>query len=763
MSATEAFCQARAELVARPGLPGPGRRRALVTLTDDWLAQLHREAGAADVALAAVGGYGRGELAPGSDLDLVLLHDPKATNVNEIAERIWYPIWDAGLKLDHSVRTVAQARRLASDDVKVSLGLLDVRCVAGPHEFVDQIRAATLADWRALAAERLMALQQLVVDRKQRFGEVAHLVEPELKEAYGGLRDVTVLRAIAASWMTDTEHADIADASEFLLNVRDAVHLVTGRAQDRLVQQEQEEVAKFLGLVDRDELSKNVSDAGRRIAYASDLAWHRVERLARKPSRFSPRRIRRTGAERVPLAEGVVMADGEVVLAKDARPDRDPVLVLRAAAAAAQAGVMLAPATVDRLATMSAPLPRPWPREAREEFVSLLGAGESTISVWEALDQAGVIASLLPGWDVVRSAPQRDPIHRYTVDRHLVQTAVEASQETRSVARPDLLLVGALLHDFGKARGGDHTEIGVQLVSELAPQLGFPSEDTEQLVAMVRDHLLLPDVATKRDLEDPDVIHAVAERVGARDALDLLAALSFADMRATGPAAWSEWRVQLIESLVASVRSVLAGEPHVSQPRLSEAQLALTEDDGVQVLVEHHEPIFTVTVAADDRKGTLALQAGVLAMHRLQVRAAHTQSIDDRSVSVWTTQPMYGDPPSLDLIREDLRRALEGSLDLSRRLALPDDHAQRLTPLVSIVPEASRSTTVLEVRAHDSLGLLYRLGTAIAAADAVITGAKVATLGSEVVDVFFLVNADGEALSEEHAAAVRATVLGALA
>jgi len=452
-----------------------------------------------------------------------------------------------------------------------------------------------------------------------------------------------------------------------------------------------------------------------------------------------------------------VAQNGEVVLALAARPEHDPVLVLRAAAAAAQAGVKLSPATLDRLATTSAAMPVPWPREAREAFVSLLGAGEHAVTVWESLDQAGIIDKLIPGWGVVRSAPQRDPIHRYTVDRHLVSTAAAAAASVRDVHRPDLLLVGALLHDFGKGRGGDHTERGMELVAELGPRFGFNDNDVETLVAMVELHLLLPDVATKRDLDDPSVIKAVAARVGSRDRLELLAALARADAIATGPATQSEWRAQLIETLVRRVFVVLAGEPLVVEPKLSDAQRALAHSQGVQVLVEHQEPIFTITVAAPDEKGILAAQAGVLAMHRLEVRAAHTESISNRAVSVWTTQPMFGDPPSLERIREDITRVLAGTLDLRLRLALPDDHAQRVTPVVTI------EGSVLEVRAHDAPGLLYRLGTAICEADAVITAAKVATLGSEVVDVFTLVNSVGEPLSDAHAAAVRATVTRALA
>lgn len=736
------------------------RRHERVLETDAWLREIFQQTSAPDVALAAVGGFGRGELAPGSDLDLVVLHAPDRSDVATIAENIWYPIWDAGKRLDHSVRTVTQARRMAADDVKVAMGLLDLRLIAGSSELVDELRNRVFGDWRANSLARLSELRSLVNDRRERFGDVSNLVEPDLKDAYGGLREVTALRAIAATWVTDTSHAEIDSAHELLLDVRDALHTVTGRSQDKLVQQEQAAVAEMLEFSDRDELSRAVSEAGRRIAYASDLTWHRVDRLYNKTPRFSARRFTRASAARLPLADGVVLQDGEVMLAESARPERDPVLVLRVAAAAAQAGLHIAPHTVDHLAQRCAPMPEPWPREAREAFVSLLGSGSSLIAVWESLDQAGIIEDLIPGWNVVRSAPQRDPIHRYTVDRHLVQTAAEAGAYTRMVSRPDLLLVGALLHDIGKARGGDHTQIGEELVAQLGPHFGFNAADTQTLVMMVRFHLLLPDVATRRDLEDPYVIETVAQQLGSRDLVELLAALAYADARATGPAAESEWRFRLIDELVSKVLAELSGAPAVGRPMLSDEQRALALGDGVEVLVRFDDPIFTITVAVDDEVGSLATQAGVLAMHRLAVRAAHTETIGSRSVSVWTTQPMYGDPPSLDLIREDIRRALDGSLDLERRLALPPQPHR--TTEATFMLGASLSASVLEVRTHDAPGLLYRLGSAIASVDVVITAARVATLGSEVVDAFYLTDHDGKPLDEDRAAMVRASVLEAL-
>ncbi len=789
--ATTTYAQARAELLSRQGAPGAVRRRALSALTDDWLHALYVAAGAGEIgaALVAVGGYGRGDLAPGSDLDLLLLHSPSVStsDVTAVADRLWYPVWDAGLKLDHSVRVPAEARRLAAQDIKVVLGLLDARTVVGYDNLTKQLRESVLGDWRALAPRRLGELHYGVTERVERSGELAHLLEPDLKESYGGLRDLVALRAVAASWVTDAPVSVLAPQRDLLLDVRDALHLVTGRASDRLLQQEQTAVALRLGIEGddpSDALLRSVSAAGRAVAYAADTTWHRVERLTRRGGVRSSiagtaRRLRGARAERAPLAEGVVVQDGEAVLAADAKPEKDPVLVLRAAAAAAQAGMRLAPHAVERLGRDSAPMPVPWPAPALDALVSLLGAGRPAVPVWEALDQADLWSRLLPEWSVVRSAPQRNPIHRFTVDRHLVETAVQCGPHTRRVNRPDLLLVGGLLHDIGKGRPGDHTEVGIGLVKVMAPRLGFSAEDSEVLVTLVRHHLLLPDTATRRDLDDPATVDGVAAAVGNEDVLDLLHALTEADAAATGPAAWSDWKKALIDDLVARTRASLAGRPRVepihvtaAQSRLAEA-VRVTTEGGVAVLLDH-EPsatTATVTIAAPDRTGLLSTVAGVLSLHRLQVRGAQVDTVTApdggrRAVQVWTVTPAYGDPPPVDRLREDVARAINGSLDVIARLdareqAYPAPQGTA-PPRVDLVPAASERATVLEVRAHDAPALLHRVTRAIAAADVTISAARVATLGSEVVDVFYLVDRDGQPLSAQRAATVRVTVLGEL-
>lgn len=762
---TAQFAQARADLLAQPGF-GPARRQALTALTDSWLRGVFDASGAQDIGctLVAVGGYGRRELAPASDLDLVLAH-PKgvpAAAAAAVAERIWYPVWDAGWRLDHSVRTPDQARRMAVEDLRVLLGLLDARTVAGDDEVTARIRSAVLTDWRTSAPRRLPDLRAWVDERIAGSGELAHLLEPDLKHSHGGLRDLTVLRALTAAWLISPSPQALAPAQRTLLDTRDALHVVTGRATDRLTQQEQAAVAEVLGHADRDALLRAVCAAGRTIGVISTQAWATVQRHVNRPA---PRLRRR--APRTPLADGVVVQDEEVVLASRARPEQDPVLVLRVAAAAAQAGLPLSSHTVDHLAQDCAPLPVPWPRSARENLVSLLGAGRPMIPVWEALDQAGLIARILPGWDAVRSAPQRNPVHRFTVDRHLIETAVAAASHTRKVGRPDLLLVGALLHDIGKGRRGDHTRIGVDLVGDLGPHLGFDAADTRILVDLVAHHLLLPEVATRRDLDDPAVIAAVADVVGSVEVLHLLHWLSVADADATGPGAWSTWKANLIELLVARTEAMLreGAVPEIDQQPQFPAHL--WEGQDVQILLEPHAaPEFAVTIAAADGPGLLSRCAGVLALNRLTVREAVSRSSAGRAVIRWTVLPHFGEPPPWQSLAADLRRAVAGGLDLAGRIGERElAYAPTLTApaSVEIVPAASSRATVLEVRAHDRPGLLYRVTAALAGAGVNVDAAKVCTLGSEVVDVFFLTDAAGLPLSPGRSAAAADAVKAALA
>jgi len=741
------------------GGPPPGERaRRLASFADErarrtasadrWLTSLlGAEPG---VALVAVGGYGRRELLPGSDLDVLLLHHARP-GIAALADRIWYPIWDSGTRLDHAVRRPGDARAVARSDLRVALGLLHARHVAGDPELTGELRSGALADWRAAAGARLAELHALHAERTARSGELAFLLEPDLKEARGGLRDAEAIYAVAAAWVAPGPGPRVRAAQEAILDTRHALHEVTGRASDRLVLQEQDEVARVLGLADADALLCHLAGAGRTVAYALDQSLRAAQRNrsgASRPSRFR----RRGAAPRRPLADGLVEQDGEVVLARSADPAADPVLVLRAAAAAAEAGLALAPRTLAWL-QQCPPLPVPWPPGARDALVTLLGTGRAAIGVWEALDQGGMLPDLIPDWERVRNRRQRNPLHTFTVDRHLVETAARAAALTRDVARPDLLLLAALLHDIGKGWPGDHRVTGEVVTRDTARRMGLPDEDTELVAGAVRHHLLLPHMATRRDLDDPEPAAQVAATVGSRQMLELLHALAIADGQATGPAAWNDWKAGLVAGLVRRVAAVLGGAPPPGPLPLRPGQVALAEAGQPAAMVAGSQ----VTVVAPDRPGLLWQAAGVLAAHRLAVRSANATSHGTMAVTSFTVAHPFGEPPDATLVTSDLRRALAGDLDLAERLDRQGLRGTRAgsahrpwlaPPRVTLVDDASRTATVVEVRAHDAPGLLWRIGRALGECGLNVRAARVETLGAEAVDVFYVVGADGRQVTD---------------
>ena len=712
------------------------------------------------VALVAVGGYGRKEMLPGSDLDVLLLHDGRE-GIAKIADRIWYPVWDSGARLDHAVRTVPQARRVARNDLKVALGLLNARHIAGDPDLTTRLREGALEDWRGNARTRLAELKELHEERTRLHGELAFLLEPDLKESRGGQRDVHAIQAIAAAWVAPAPGPRVRAAYEQILDARHVLHEVTGRRLDRLVLEEQDEVARTLSLLVGDALLRQLAGAGRTVAYAVDHAFRQADRAGGKRSLGV--RMRRGKPDRRPLADGVVEQDGEVVLARAAAPKTDPVLVLRAAAAAAQSGLPLAPRALARLAECP-PLSVPWPDDARDALLALLGAGPSAISVWEALDQEGLLTALIPDWERVRNRPQRNPLHRFTVDRHLVECAANSAALARDVARPDLLLLASLLHDIGKGWPGDHSISGEVVARDVARRVGLSDADSELIAEAVRHHLLLPAVATRRDLDDPMTVQHVASKVRSRSLLELLHAIAQADGLATGPAAWNDWKAGLVADLVRRVSAVLDGEPTPEPVPLREDQLALVAAGGPAAIVSGSE----VTVVALDRPGLLWRAAGVLASHRLAVRSATATSIGETAVTVFSVAPEYGDPPDATLVAADLRRMLEGRLDVQDRLerrarAVRPPGTAAPPPKVTLVDGASESATVVEVRAHDEPGLLWRIGRALGESGLNVRAARVETLGAEAVDVFYVIDSAGGLLTDPDARRrTVSTVLAAL-
>ena len=542
---------------------------------DAWLSELADRAAGDNkrhLALVAVGGYGRRSLCPYSDLDVVLVHDGRR-DIGAVADGIWYPVWDEGVHLDHSVRRPAEVLSAAAEDVRVALGLLDGRRVWGEPKVAEPLLEKARAAWvEKLGTRYLPVLEVQMAERRTTAGDVAFLLEPDLKESHGGLRDVSVLRAISAYAPLLADYADLASIDEsasLLTTVRVELHRMAQREHDKLLLQDQDHVASALGFPDADDLMLAVSTAGRQIAWVSDDVWRR--RRLWDPTPPPKRRFRRGAPDARPspapdLGPDMVEVDGEIALTPPAPVSDDASLPLRLAATAAALDRPIAKGSLHRLADRMPPPGDPWKRETREALVALLGLGRPAIDKLESLDQHGLLVRLIPEWAAVRNKPQRNAYHTYTVDRHLLEAAALAAELTGTVERPDLLLVGTLLHDIGKGYPGDHTAVGIEVVRRVTTRMGFAPADVDVLVDLVRHHLLLPDAATRRDLDDPTTIARVADAAGNRVTLHLLAALTEADSRATGPSAWGQWKAGLVADLVGRTDRVLQGETAPAGP-----------------------------------------------------------------------------------------------------------------------------------------------------------------------------------------------------
>jgi [protein-PII] uridylyltransferase len=743
-------------------------------------------------ALLATGGTGRRELCPGSDIDLLLIHPRKTPDaeLKRVGETIWYPLWDAGLRVAPGVHTVESAIELGEHELLSAVSWLDAALLAGDQETFVRFTTAAAASRTKHAKRQVRELIDMSRERHEKVGDVAFLLGPDLRDGHGGLRDVLVLRYLVASGLPNIEAllernpATLAAERDALLIARAELHRNTKRSHDVLALQEQDAVAESCGLFtpdgrpDADQLLNRVSAASRTIAWCVDESFRRVEAYLDK------KRASRFGRA-LKIAPDIALQDGEVTLAEGVDPADDASLLVRVAAAAALNDLPVAKTTLSVLAERAPTLPDPWPARARNALVALLGAGRPAISVIEALDHHRLMERILPEWTSVRAKPQRNAYHRFTVDRHLVEAACNASTLVRQVARPDLLLVGTWLHDIGKGYPGDHTEVGVELIDSIARRMGFVGTEVDTLRAAVQFHLLLPETATRRDLSDPAVITNVAKGVGDVDTLQLLRALTEADSLATGPTAWSHWKAQLCDDLVSRVERVLAGHrpPEAAAPTGPAVEAALSAVRSgqrlvLQPVVDEQAPELTVlTVAALDRTGLFSALTGSLAVCGAEVLGADVSTTDDGiALDVLRITRRLGGETDWRRVERLTLGALDGSFDLRSEIdkraktygSLFGTTATGPVAAVLVDDDIEERATVVEVRAPDMLALLHRVATTLTGLGLDIRAAKVTTLGHEVVDSFSVVRVLPDGTRAKHAdvgptnEAVRAALLAEL-
>ncbi|MGH8903813.1 MAG: [protein-PII] uridylyltransferase [Egibacteraceae bacterium] len=821
------------ESVARIAAPpGSGWCREWTELVDaairTWLSGDFLAArGPTGLAIVALGSYARRELCPASDIDLLLLHEGwDDADLQALVQAVCYPLWDAGLSVGHAVRTPREAVRSAAERVDTATALTDRRLVAGDSGLLDELAVLATRWLRRNGGRVLPDLAALDAERHARSGDTAGMLEPDLKDGVGGLRDLHSLRwaaacvlgevgldpLVGARYLGATDRRELAQAGEELLQARCALHLVTGgggrrRAaarRDWLRLDLQDEVAALLGLNGGEVLLRRVGLAVRMIAHLHGRTWPILLADARggRRRRHSPPETLDDG---VHLVDGLVEVDDECTLATD------PSLGMRAVAAAAIRGTHVGRMTAVRLRREIQELGSiAWDEAGRQALVVALRQGWEGSGALADADSIGLPVALLPGWERIRGLPQRNPLHRYDLDTHGFRAVYELVAIGKGALDPahakiwagladqgagyslpngqDTVLLGTWLHDVGKGLPGDHSVAGEAVARDWVAHMGFGAGHVRRVGQLVRLHLLLPDVATRRDLDDEDEIFAVARQVGGVETLDGLYLLSLADSRATGPAAWSAWKDGLLAKLYSRVRRVLVEDMDTLRRELSVSKVVVDAHalmggklDGLDALLgalppryllvaspeqvaEHarlllplpgpgtlrvrHRPgpaegTVTVTVVAGDRRGLVAACAGVLAAHGLGVLDARMFTRADGVALDWFVVRAC-DLADWDRVNAELRLAAAGKLDVAAAVARREQRRdQRPPPLAAPIPvevavESRSGQTRIEVRGPDAPGVLYRLARALTDEGLDILGARVDTLGPQVHDVFFV-------------------------
>ncbi|HET6771577.1 MAG TPA: ACT domain-containing protein [Actinomycetota bacterium] len=775
------------------------------------------------VALVALGGYGRQSLCPGSDIDLMVLHgERRPDRVRAVAERMFYPFWDAGLSLGHAVRTVRECVDGFSDRLDAATALLDARLLWGEEQLFEQLRRRLAREVRRDPSALLGRLEEGRVLRLEIHGSCSQMMEPDLKESTGGLRDIHTVgwanRLIAGARTTRIgdgegllrapEDRALVDAEEFLIRLRSALHLETGKRSDRLFFEYQPGIAELFGfepgegLGAADALMRGLFQHTRQVEHLTDEVMGRALLTVQgKPTRQARSHAPSTAEE-----------------------------VMRAFADRAQHGRPLDPDTHDAIEEADLDeVPHPWSEEIRGAFIDLLTAGARERAL-ETMDRMGLLSRFIPEWEAVRCRPQRDPYHQYTVDVHLVRATSEAARLLSGEAEDDVLaraaaavrdrdalLLGAFLHDIGKTGDGSHVEAGARIAWDVLGRIGVSPSTRDHALFLVRHHLLLSDTATRRDLSDENLVVDVAASVGDPERLAMLYVLTAADAMATGPHAWTPWRQALIRELVGKVEHVLThgqiGRDAAGDLEARTAALrAALQDEGesaadayiarlprayvlavpTETAARHLRILgpaigatdlrtearpgerggtYDLTVVAADRPGLLAKIAGALALNGLNILSAQAFTTEDRvALDLFAVEPVFGDEIDEDRwrrFRSDLRKAIEGRVSLEYRVR----EKRRLYPRPSTVTptsvtidnDASDFFTVVEVSAPDRIGLLFDLARAFHELELDVHVAKVATLGSRVVDAFYLRDLYGQKIEEpEHVREIERAVLSRL-
>ncbi|WP_288941371.1 [protein-PII] uridylyltransferase [uncultured Roseovarius sp.] len=779
------------------------------------------------ITVFAVGGYGRGEMAPQSDVDLLFLTPYKITPWAEsVIESMLYILWDLRLKVGHASRTIRDCLRLGGEDFTIRTALLENRFLAGDRQLADHFRKRL---WHELfdGSEREFIEAKLEERdaRHEKQGGQRYMVEPNVKEGKGGLRDLQSLFWIAkylhhvdsvadlvdVGMFTEDEFDTFAKAENFLWAVRCHIHLITGRPTDQLTFDLQVEVAERMGYKDtagRRAVEVFMQDYFRHATQVGDLTRIFLTKLEAAHVKSQPL-LQRIFRRKRKLKKGYTEVHGRLAIADEEAFLSDPLNLLRLFEEGLRTGLLIHPDAM-RLVTANLDLIDDTFRndpKARKLFLDLLLKHGNPERALRRMNELGVLSAFIPEFEPIVALMQFNMYHSYTVDEHTIQCISNLAQIERGERTDDLplsssileagvnrrvLYVALLLHDIGKGRDEDHSIVGARIARKVAPQLGLKPKEVDTVEWLVRYHLLMSDMAQKRDIADPRTVRDFAKAVQTKDRLDLLCVLTVCDIRGVGPTTWNNWKASLLRALYRQTQRAMEGglEDLNREQRGSDAKRnlrdALTDwpaKDLKRETARHYPPYWqglhvtahvvfarllrdlesdeiAIDLAIDedrdatracfalaDHPGIFSRLAGALALVGANVVDARTYtSKDGFATAVFWIQDADGHPyeaARLPRLRDMIHKTLKGEIVATEAIRSRDkikkrERAFKVPTHITFDNEGSEIYTIIEVDTRDRPGLLYDLTRTLANNNIYINSAVIATYGEQVVDTFYV-------------------------
>jgi [protein-PII] uridylyltransferase len=779
------------------------------------------------IAIVAVGGTGRGEMAPYSDIDLLFLTPYKITSwIESVVESMLYIFWDLHLKVGHASRTIKDCIRLGREDYTIRTALLEHRHLCGNAELSGKLGRQLWSElFKSTGAEFIEAKLEERAARHKRQGGQRYMVEPNVKEGKGGLRDLQALFWIAKyvnrvqstedlvriGTFTESEYRQFSQAETFLMAVRCHLHLITGRAMDQLTFDLQVEVAEAMGYIDqggRRAVEHFMQDYFRHATRVGELTRILLTALEAKHVKQAPSLVR-FFARRRRIKTDYKIVNGRITYASEKKFLADPLNILRIFEEAVRTGYLLHP---EAMRTLAANLHlidegiRESPEANRIFFDLLLKHGNPERGL-RRMNELGVLSAFLPEFAPIVAMMQFNMYHAYTVDEHTIQCISTLAQIEREELVEELpiasrilkegvdrrvLYAALLLHDIGKGRDEDHSILGARIARRVAPRLGFRQEDAETVEWLVRYHLLMSDMAQKRDLADPRTVRDFAKAVRTLKRLDLLTVLTVCDIRGVGPGTWNNWKAQLLRDLYrATAQALETGLEDINrEAREAEAKKSLRvalegwtakdlreetgrhygpywqglptsahvvfanllkeigdDDIGIDIYPDEDRDATRIAFALHDHPGIFSRLTGALALVGANVVDARTYtSKDGFATAVFWIQDVEGRPYSearIPRLKAMIEKTLKGEVVAREAFAERDkikkrEKAFRVPTSISFDNDGSEIYTMIEVDTRDRPGLLYDLTRTLADNNVYIASAVIATYGEQAVDTFYV-------------------------